>query len=124
MDLLKPEYNILLKAGSSKGYTHSLERRKNMSISHKALDRTGEKNPNYGRTVSDETRAILFAQKKQKCQTIEVTDLETNKTTVYESIRAAGRALDIKQSRITTYFSQNQKSAYKGRYIFKKILID
>lgn len=57
---------------------------------------------------------------------IEVTDLETNKTTIYDSIRAAGRALDIKQSRITTYFSQNQKkkSPYKGRYIFKKILID
>nr|YP_010836040.1 hypothetical protein QLP54_mgp26 [Phyllosticta yuccae]WGC90056.1 hypothetical protein [Phyllosticta yuccae] len=116
-----PEYNILKKAGSSTGYIHRLETRKKMSVSHKALDWTGESNPNYGKTVSEETRAILFAQKKNKCQIIEVMDLETNKTTIYDSIRAAGRALNINQSRITTYFSKNQKGPFLKRYIFKKI---
>lgn len=118
---LEPEYNILLKAGSSLGYKHSLETRKKMSISHKALDRTGENNPSFGVTVSEETRAKLFASQRDNCQRIEVLDLDTNETTSYDSIRAAGRALDIKQARITNYFRQNQKSPYKGRYIFKKI---
>lgn len=118
---LEPEYNILLKAGSSLGYKHSLETRKRMSVSQKAFDRTGENNPSYGVPVSEETRAKLFASQKDNCQKIEVLDLDTNETTSYDSIRAAGRALGIIQSRITTYFSQNQKSPYKGRYIFKKI---
>lgn len=118
---LEPEYNILLKAGSSLGYKHSLETRERMSVSHKAFDRTGKNNPSFGVTVSEEIRAKLFASQKNKCQRIEVLDLDTNETTSYDSVRAAGRALDIKQSRITTYFSQNQKKPYKGRYIFKKI---
>ena len=118
---LKPEYNILLKAGSSLGYKHRLETRKSMSVSQKAVDRTGENNPSFGVTVSEETRAKLFASQKDKCQKIEVFDLDLNETTSYDSIRAAAKALDIKQSRVTMYFSQNQKSPYKGRYIFKKI---
>ena len=34
---------------------------------------------------------------KDRCQKIEVTDMTTNQTTIYDSIRAAGRALDIKK---------------------------
>jgi len=44
----------------------------------------------------------LLAQKK-KSQMIEVMKKETNKT-IYDSKGAAGRALNINQSRITTYF--------------------
>jgi len=111
---LNPEYNILKKAGSSIGYIHKLETREKMSLSHIALDWTGERNPNFGKIVSEETRAILLAQKKNKSQMIEVMNLEKNKTTIYDSIRAAGRALNINQSRITTYFSQKES-------FFKKI---
>ena len=92
-----------------------------MSISHKLLDRSGINNPRFGVAISEETRAKLFLAQKDKCQRIEVLDLHTNETTVYDSIRAAGKALDIEQSRITTYFRQNQSSAYKKRYMFKKI---
>jgi hypothetical protein len=118
---LNPDYNILSKAGSSLGYRHSVVTRERMSVYQKTVDRTGENNPSFGITVSEETRAKLFATQKDNCQRIEVVDLDTNETTSYDSIRAAGRALDIKQSRISTYFGQNQKSPYKGRYIFKKI---
>jgi len=44
-----------------------------------------------------------------------------NKTTIHDSIRAAARALNIPQSRITAYFRNNQQNPYKGRYIFKKV---
>lgn len=121
LSLFKSKYNTLEKAASSLGYTHTLETRKMMSISHKLLDRSGIKNPSFGVVVSAETRAKLCLAQKDKCQRIEVLDLHTNKTTVYDSIRAAGKALDIQQSRITTYFRQHQSSAYKKRYIFKKI---
>jgi hypothetical protein len=121
LSLFKPEYNTLIKAASSLGYVHRLETRKKMSLSQKAVDRTGINNPRFGVTVSEETLGKLFFAQKDNCKRIEVLDLHTNETSVYDSIRAAGKALDIKQSRITTYFSQNQSSAYKKRYMFKKI---
>jgi len=121
IDLLNPEYNVLKIAGSSLGFKHSSITLKKMSISQKLVNRTGKNNPRFGVSVSEELRAKLLATKKDKCQKIEVTDLTRNQTTIYESIRAAGRALDIKQSRISTYFRQNQKSPYQGRYIFKKV---
>jgi group I intron endonuclease len=121
ISFFKPEYNILQKAGSSLGFKHSLATREKLKISQKLVNRTGKKNHRFGIVVNHETQAKLFAASKDKCQKIEVMDLNTNETTIYESIRAAGKALDIKQSLITTFFSQNQKSSYKGRYIFKKV---
>lgn len=50
---------------------------------------------------------------------IEVVDLELNTVTSYTSIRAAARALDIGYVSIATYLKRNQKSPYKGRYVFK-----
>ena len=54
-------------------------------------------------------------------QQIEVTDKKNNQTTSYDSIHEAARALNIKQSRISMYFANNQQKPYKGRYTFKKI---
>jgi len=98
------------------GKQHSSETRAKMSAALK-----GEKDPMFGLKHSEETISKLIAATKDKCQKIEVTDLTTNQITIYDSIRAAGRALDISQSRISVYFKQNQKSPYKGRYIFKKV---
>lgn len=50
---------------------------------------------------------------------IEVIDLELNTITVYDSIRAASRALNIGYVSIATYLKRNQKSPYKNKYIFK-----
>jgi hypothetical protein len=49
---------------------------------------------------------------------IEVTDLEVNTSTIYNSLGAAARALKISKSSISNYFSRNQKKPIKGRYVF------
>jgi NUMOD3 motif len=82
---LKPEYNILQKAGSSLGYKHSEETLIKMK-SHK-FSAFGEQTKNYqvlirvsfkaflerktfAKNHSEETRAKLFAAKKDSCQKI------------------------------------------------------
>ncbi len=49
---------------------------------------------------------------------IQVTDLETNISTTYDSIRAAERALNLNYGIITKYFTRNQQKPYKNRYVF------
>jgi hypothetical protein len=51
---------------------------------------------------------------------IDVIDVKNNRTTRYDSISAAALALDIKQSRISTYFYQNQKNLIKVNIYLKK----
>jgi hypothetical protein len=68
----------------------------------------------------------LFGQVKPEgsgrpVQRIEVLDLLTNEKLEYGSLGEAALALNIKQPRISMYFSNDQKKPYKGRYIFKKI---
>ena len=52
---------------------------------------------------------------------IQVIDLKLDIVTEYCSISAAGRELKIQLQSIATYLKRNQKSPYKGRYVFKKI---
>ena len=89
-----------------------------------------ENNPMYGKNHTEETKIIMSEIKKAKpraegvgkaSQQIEVTDIKNNTTTSYDSISAAARALNIKQSTITNYILHNQKKPYKGRYTFKKV---
>jgi len=53
---------------------------------------------------------------------IEVHDLELKTITCYTSIHATSRALGIKHNTISNFFNRNQKSPYKGRYMFKKVV--
>jgi hypothetical protein len=50
-----------------------------------------------------------------------VLDIQTKLKTEYESISSAAKALNIKVSRISMYFSRKQKKPFKGRYIFEKL---
>ncbi len=50
---------------------------------------------------------------------IEVTDLETNTKTIFNSISAAAKALNILQQTISVYFKRNQQKPIKGRYVFQ-----
>jgi hypothetical protein len=52
---------------------------------------------------------------------IQVTDLELNTSTIYNSMREAARALNISIQGISLYFKNNQKKPLKGRYVFRKI---
>jgi len=140
IDLLNPEYNILKKAGSLLGFKHREETRTKMSIS-----KTGEKNPKpplvgvlgkigvqhpmSGKTGEQNPNPHLWGVlgkprpegSGSPSQPIEVIDIKNNITTIYDSISAAALVLNIKQSRISTYFSRNQNKPYKLRYIFKKL---
>jgi hypothetical protein len=80
--LLKPEYNILPKAGSSLGYKHTDKAREKMSNARKGIPKSEQ-----------HKLAITLAQPNS--QKILVIDLEENTTTSYNSIREAARTLDI-----------------------------
>lgn len=147
LDLLKPDYNILKTAGSSlgfkhtketlakiaaakignrafKGKNHTLETRINIAAARKGKNfspetlvklvaaKSGEKNPMYGKAKPE------GAGKPNNIITI--LDLLTNERTKYDSINEAAKALGIRQTTISLYFSRDQQKPYKGRYIFEK----
>lgn len=93
--LLKPQYNLLTEPGSPLGRKQSEEAKAKIS-------------------------AFQASNPQAKSVKIEVQDLETGITTLYNSINEAARALNICPSRIVKYFVQNQKKGYKKRYIFQK----
>ena len=127
IDLLGSEYNTVkdttLPPMSAR--KHSEETKQILSDTNK-----GKKNPYYGKNHSDETKQKMSDIKKGKkipsgsckpSQQIEVTDLELNITTNYNSINEAARALNINQTVIVKYFTRNQQKPYKGQYTFKKL---
>jgi hypothetical protein len=85
----------------------------------------GENNPMFGITGEKHHRFGLpraeGAGEGLPPIRIEVFDKDTNTTTTYDSMREAGRALNIKQYIISRYFSRNQQKPYKNRYIFKQL---
>jgi hypothetical protein len=78
----------------------------------------------WGVKRSEETRAKMSASQmgnsKAKKIKIEVTDLELKTSTIYNSMSAGARALNIRQSTISNYFDRNQKKPLNGRYVFIK----
>jgi group I intron endonuclease len=134
MDLFKPEYNILKTAGSRAGHKHTKESKTKISAAM-----SGDKHPLYGKTLPEETKAKMAAAKigntnwsgkthteetktkmkeavKDKCKKIEVFDLYTNETAIYDSIREAARALSCAPSAIRYCLSDPGSRVYKGRY--------
>jgi len=73
----------------------------------------GKIHPLYGKN-----RPFIAGSAKQR---IEVKDLLTNETTIYDSISITAATLGIKQSTISSYFHTKQKSPYNGRFEFYKI---
>jgi len=54
-------------------------------------------------------------------QAIEVTDIQNDTTTSYNSMSEAARALNIYQTAIVKYLLVIKKKPYKGQYTFQKI---
>lgn len=91
----------------------------------------------YGRLHTEESKKLMSVAKKgdihpmfgkgrakgagKAAKMLEVFDIDTRVTTLYESINEACRALDIPQRCIYTYFSRNQLKPYRGKYVFKKV---
>ena len=69
LDLLNPEYNILKKAGSRLEYKHSEEDR-----IKKSLAQMGDKNPMYGKHVSEETIKKKVEYYKKNLMTLEASN--------------------------------------------------
>jgi group I intron endonuclease len=103
-------------AGSSKGYKHtieSIEKIRKISLGRKHIkevkqnmsnSRIGINNPFYGKKHSDESLALLRATASKRIKSpvpgleVEITNIETKITTIYNSIREAAKAIgsDIK----------------------------
>lgn len=139
IDLLKPEYNLNLQAGNSKGYVHTLDSIEKIRIAalgrkHRedvklamSESRKGVNNNFYGKKHSVETLNLLreAALNRTKLSKpgveVEITDLETKLTTYYESIRKAAKAInsDIKSlsRREKSQLKKGINTPYRGRYI-------
>lgn len=108
-DIYTPEYNILKTPGSpdrGKGWRHSEAAIENMRIAAILVNQSPK-------TLANKSAA------QPKNIAVEVTDLETNTSTVYHAIRAAARALGIDRRYIEHYIYLKQDKPVLGRYIFK-----
>jgi hypothetical protein len=74
----------------------------------------------YNRDKSPETLTKLSIAQPNSIK-IEVVDLETNVSTIYNAIKAAARALDIDRRYIEHYIYLNQDKPVLGKYTFKLV---
>lgn len=88
LDLFKPSYNILTKAGSSKGYKHSIE------------------------TLENKIRPFLKLLNASKRLPVKILDVETNIETTYESITSSALALNTNEKNVR-YAAKNNKLLLK-----------
>lgn len=102
LDLLKPSYNILLKADSTLGRKHSLASIEKMRKAKKLNSNT-------------------FAGTAAVSKPVEITDTLTKKTTIYPSILSAEAAL--KAGGGSFNYCLKKEKLYKKRYIIKLLKI-
>lgn len=134
---LKPEYNILSQANNSLGYKHTPEsieliRQKEPPLGRihseevrKAMSesRKGENNSFFGKNHSAETKAKFkeIALNRTKLPrpgfSVEVLDLKTNQTVIYESIRDAAKALDTHLSTLHRREKNGINKPFRNRYV-------
>ena len=110
LDLFKPKYNILTKAGSRLGSKHSEE-----TIAKISASAVGNKN---GKGGKGRKRAEGAGSPSVP---VEVLDQETGQNTIYPSMREVGIALGVPTGSISMYFYRNTQKPYKGRYLLQKI---
>lgn len=139
IDLIKPEYNLNLMAGSTKGYKHtseSIEKMKILATGRKHTDkvkdlmsknRRGANNAFYNKKHTPETiEKFKNIARNRTCVPVkglevEITDLETNITTTHSSIREAARFLnsDIKilLIREASQLEKGINKPYRNKYV-------
>ena len=102
IDSIKPEYNILLIAGSSLGVIPSEETKMKISKTLKARW-----------SLLEQKMSIPLGSK------VEVLNVDTNETTLYPSNRRAAIVLGCSEFTIR-YYIKNKK-LYNGKYLLKKL---
>ena len=107
--LLKPEYNILKKAGSNLGFKHSEATKLRMSINN-----AKEKHPFYGKKRSEET-ILRMSINSKRALTVKINDINTNETKVFRSNVQAGKYLGVRERTIRNYKKSGR--IYKKKYL-------
>ena len=113
-EVYSPEYNILKTPGSpsrGSGWKHSEAAIEKMRVVA------------FKRDKSPETLAKLSEAQSRSIK-VEVTDLETNSSTIYPAIKAAARILGIDKRYIEHYIYLNQSEPVFGKYTFKFVNLD
>ena len=106
-EIYSPEYNILKTPGSptrGSGWRHSEATIENMRVI------ASNRSPEFSDKLSKSNSSSIV---------VEVTDLETNTTTIYHAIKAAARALKIDKRYIENYIYLKKDNPVLGKYIFK-----
>lgn len=131
IDNLKPEYNLLKKAGSTFGFKHSLLSRKRMSeaalgrfvseearlnrseaLSGRSLsESTKEKIRNYKHTEEAKLRISLG---NPRTRSVLIRDTHTKNTTTFSTMTLAAAHLKTTTATIGSYIKSNK--LYKDRY--------
>ena len=111
MDKLKPQYNISRTAGNSLGYRHTTEIKDKLKFL--AL----------GRKHSEETRIkmskSLMGRKPTTSIKIEVTDTNTNVTTLYESQKEAAKDMGVDEKTLWHYKQKIKQVKVKTENLYK-----
>lgn len=123
LDYLKPDYNTLKVAGSLLGYEHSENTKSKMKspkfLEHKAKISAALKGRILAEEHKSKIRDSVIAHKGKsfhpKSKDVEVTDLETNTTTAYESIRKAATELNTNHATLRRYI--NSQKPFLSRYL-------
>lgn len=109
-EVYSPEYNTLDTPGSpsrGSGWIHSEATRENMRIA-----------------ANNRYKSPGLSAAQPNSIKVEVVDLETNTSTIYDAIRAAARALNIDRKYIEHYIYLKQDKPVLGKYTFKLINSD
>jgi len=121
IDLLKPEYNLLPKAGSSLGYKHTEESLAKMAASRLGKIHSYETRAKIGEAVMGKNHPMFGKPRAigagKSSQTVLVIDLVKNTETTYISFSEAAAALGIRRTAISTYISRNQQKPFKDIYL-------
>jgi hypothetical protein len=108
-ELFLPEYNLCKEPGSPSRGT-----------GWKRSEEAKAKNRAYAKNRPEDVLAKMSAAQLTG-QKIEVLDLDLDTRTIYHSVKAAARALNINYKHILNFFHLNQDKPVLGRYIFKKL---
>ena len=72
-NVLEPKFNILKKAGSSLGFTHTEDSKAKMSFAQKSINRSGENNPRgmLNKPHSEKTKALISSRMSGRIVSLE-----------------------------------------------------
>lgn len=105
LDNLKPEYNVLKKAGSVLGFKHSEYTKKLFSITR------------IGRLCSETTRLKLSINNHKSIPVI-LTNIKTRNIIKFSSISKAAQFLNVSETTVRKFIKLNK--SYKGYIIIKE----